>query len=125
MTETTQDRAGPDTRFGAAHGRVLLSGVQALVRSVLDQRRADAEAGTDTDTGAYVSGYQGSPLGTIDLEFARQSALLDELGIVFRPGVNEELAATAVAGSQLAAGRPEHTVEGVLGVWSCCPAKRW
>ncbi|MYS82725.1 indolepyruvate ferredoxin oxidoreductase family protein [Embleya scabrispora] len=115
MSSTTQDRAGPDARFTTTQGRVLLSGVQALVRLVLDQRRADAGAGADT--GAYVSGYQGSPLGTIDLEFGRQPALLDELGIVFRPGVNEELAATAIAGSQLAAGRESHTVEGVLGVW--------
>ncbi|MGW9210193.1 indolepyruvate ferredoxin oxidoreductase family protein [Embleya sp. NPDC055664] len=109
------DRSASDDRFGAPDGRVLLSGVQALVRLILDQRRADAAAGANTR--AYVSGYQGSPLGTVDLEFAGQSRLLDELGIVFRPGVNEELAATAVAGSQLAAGHDDGTVDGVLGVW--------
>ncbi|MEU7004115.1 indolepyruvate ferredoxin oxidoreductase family protein [Nonomuraea sp. NPDC046570] len=115
MTGKLQHHAGPDSRYTATDGRVLMSGVQALVRLIFDQRRADAVAGLRT--GAYVSGYQGSPLGTVDLEFDRQSRLAEELGIVFQPGVNEELAATAVAGSQLVVGQASRTVDGVLGVW--------
>jgi TPP-dependent indolepyruvate ferredoxin oxidoreductase alpha subunit len=65
----------------------------------------------------FISGYEGSPLGGYDLELHRQQALLDELDIVFRPGVNEELAATAVQGTQLAASSPDARVSGVFGLW--------
>ncbi|HCU94540.1 MAG TPA: 2-oxoacid ferredoxin oxidoreductase [Actinobacteria bacterium] len=64
-----------------------------------------------------MSGYEGSPLGGYDLELSRSQRLLDALGIVFRPGVNEELAATAVQGSQLASASPDKTVDGVIGIW--------
>ncbi|MFI1379632.1 indolepyruvate ferredoxin oxidoreductase family protein [Embleya sp. NPDC020886] len=119
-TATVVRRAGLTGRYTEPEGQVFLSGVQALVRLILDQRRADlgrADAVPGVGLGAFVSGYQGSPLGTVDLEFDRQRALVADLGVVFRPAVNEELAATAVAGSQLAATLPSHTVEGVLGVW--------
>jgi indolepyruvate ferredoxin oxidoreductase len=96
-------------------GRVYLSGVQALVRLLLDQRRADTSAGWDT--AAFVSGYQGSPLGTLDTELGRQRDVVAEHRIEFRPGVNEELAATSVYGTQLVPTLPGSTAEGVLGVW--------
>ncbi|WAX55842.1 indolepyruvate ferredoxin oxidoreductase family protein [Jatrophihabitans cynanchi] len=102
-------------KYALEHGRVLISGVQALVRLTLEQRRLDRARGLDT--AVFVSGYQGSPLGGLDLELQRASALLDPAGVVFRPGVNEELAATAVAGTQLLAHTPGRRHEGVTGFW--------
>jgi indolepyruvate ferredoxin oxidoreductase len=102
-------------RYRATDGRVLLSGVQALVRLAMDQRRADLAAGLDT--AGFISGYPGSPLAGLDLELTRRADLLADLGVVHRPGLNEELAATAVAGSQLAMTRPDHTKEGVFAIW--------
>ncbi|MCM2388165.1 indolepyruvate ferredoxin oxidoreductase family protein [Streptomyces albipurpureus] len=104
-----------DHRYGAEGKTVQLTGIQALVRLPLDQRRADQRA--QLATAGFISGYEGSPLAGYDLELARQQAHLDELDIVFRPGVNEELAATAVQGSQLAAAFPDRRFEGVTGYW--------
>ena len=102
-------------RYRATDGVVLLSGVQALVRLTLDQRRADAAAGLDT--AGFVTGYPGSPLAGLDLEFSRRRALLDEAHVVHRPAINEELAATAVAGSQLSMLQADHTTDGVFALW--------
>ncbi|HWO66545.1 MAG TPA: 2-oxoacid ferredoxin oxidoreductase, partial [Umezawaea sp.] len=104
-----------DQRYLATEGVVHLTGVQALARLALDVRRADALAGHDS--ALFISGYEGSPLGGYDLELAKLSALLDEHRVVFRPAVNEELAATAVAGTQLAATRDDKVVDGVTGFW--------
>ena len=87
-----------DDRYVVRSGEVMMSGIQALVRVTLDQRRLDVDRGLRT--GLFVSGYEGSPLGGLDLEMARAKGHLDELGITFRAGVNEELAATAVSGTQ-------------------------
>ena len=102
-------------RYEATHGRVLLSGVQALARAVIDQRRLDQAAGLDA--AGFVSGYPGSPLAGFDLELARIRELLEAWGVVHSPGLNEELAATAVAGSQLSLLQSDHTVEGVTSMW--------
>ena len=104
-----------DDRYTAISGQVLLGGIQALVRLMIEQRRLDAARGLNT--GIYVSGYPGSPLGGLDKEIARARAHLDPLGVEFEPGVNEELAATAVAGTQLVAELPGHTRDGVTGFW--------
>ncbi|MFT4265064.1 MAG: indolepyruvate ferredoxin oxidoreductase family protein [Nocardioides sp.] len=104
-----------DERYTATHGEVMLSGIQALVRTLLDQRRLDARH--QRDTGLFISGYQGSPLGGIDREVARIHTMADDAGIVFRPGLNEELAATAVAGTQLVGELEHRTVDGVTGIW--------
>ena len=82
----------------AQHGRVLLSGTQALVRLLLMQRASDAERGLDTR--GFVSGYRGSPLGMVDQELWRARPELDAAGVRFVPAVNEELAATQVLGTQ-------------------------
>lgn len=102
-------------KFAATAGAILLSGVQSLVRTTLDQRRLDRARGWNT--AAYVSGYQGSPLGGVEREMGRAAAEREELGVVFAQGVNEELAATAVAGTQLLGevGRRRH--DGVTGYW--------
>ena len=87
-------------RYTTESGEILATGVQALARLPMDQMRADRRAGLDT--AAFISGYQGSPLGGYDRELQSQRALLDELRIVHRPALNEELGATAVMGSQVA-----------------------
>lgn len=104
-----------EDRYAATGGTVLLSGVQALVRATLDQRRRDRELGLRT--AAYVSGYQGSPLGGVEREMGRAAAERDRLDVVFQPGVNEELAATAVAGTQLLGELDRRRVDGVTGWW--------
>ena len=111
-------RAGAVTledRYTLPDGEVFLSGVQALVRMLLDQRRADAAGGLRT--AILASGYQGSPLGGFDRELARLGTLAAEHDLVLRPGVNEELGATAVWGSQLAGSLPDPRYDGVIGVW--------
>ncbi|MEU8269966.1 indolepyruvate ferredoxin oxidoreductase family protein [Sphaerisporangium sp. NPDC049002] len=102
-------------RYGRKEGRVHLTGIQALVRLPLDQRRRDREAGLDT--AGFVSGYQGSPLGGYDLELGRNRALLDEHQVLHRPGLNEELAATSVGGTQTAATLAGFRHDGVFGIW--------
>lgn len=102
-------------RFAPASSPVLLTGVQAIVRLLVEQRAADLAAGRDV--GLFVTGYQGSPLGGLDRLLAGMPDLLQRNAIHFRPAVNEELAATAVWGSQspLPAGTSRY--DGVVGVW--------
>jgi indolepyruvate ferredoxin oxidoreductase len=101
-------------RFNAADGTVYLTGVQALARIPIEQVRRDRAAGLNT--AAFVSGYPGSPLGGFDQELSRALRTAG-LPITHLPAVNEELAATAVMGSQLAPGRPDARFDGVVGVW--------
>ncbi|GGP07140.1 indolepyruvate ferredoxin oxidoreductase family protein [Nonomuraea glycinis] len=104
-----------DDRYTATGGRVLMSGIQALVRLTLEQRRLDERRGLDTRV--LVTGYQGSPLGGVDMEMGRAARFLDPAGVVFRAGLNEELAATAVAGTQLLDRLPGKRHQGVTGFW--------
>ncbi len=104
-----------EDRYACTGGRVFLTGTQALVRIVLDQARRDRNAGLNT--GGFVSGYRGSPLGGVDLEMWRAGALLESHAISFMPAVNEDLAATAVLGSQQVETQPGRTVDGVFGLW--------
>jgi indolepyruvate ferredoxin oxidoreductase len=96
-------------------GTVFLSGTQALVRVLLDQVRSDRRRGLKTAT--FVSGYQGSPLGGLDKEILGLGEIATDHGLHFTAGLNEELAATAVYGSQLAPSLPGPLVDGVTGVW--------
>ncbi len=104
-----------DDRYTAIGGRALMTGIHAIVRVLLDQRRLDEARGHDTRV--FVSGYQGSPLGGLDSEILRSRHHLDPAGVVFTPGVNEELAATAVAGTQLLDTLPGRRHDGVVGFW--------
>ncbi|WP_073365818.1 indolepyruvate ferredoxin oxidoreductase family protein [Rhodococcus jostii] len=104
-----------DDRYRTEQGTVYLSGLQALVRLPLDLVGRDRTGGRDTR--AFISGYEGSPLAGYDLELARNAALLASGGVVFQPGVNEELAANAVQGSQLAAQLRGFEGDGVIGIW--------
>ena len=102
-------------RYELRDGRVFMTGVQALVRVLLDQHRADARAGLRTAT--LVSGYPGSPLAGFDQEVAKLDGIAAAHDVVLRPAVNEELGATAAWGSQLAGTLPRPRFDGVVGVW--------
>lgn len=102
-------------RFGKRQGRILISGVQALVRLTILQAERDKAAGLRT--AGFVSGYRGSPLGTLDAAFERAGKLPQENGIVVKPAVNEDMAATAVAGSQQLERSPGAKVDGVFALW--------
>jgi indolepyruvate ferredoxin oxidoreductase len=104
-----------EDRYLRDEGTVYLTGVQALVRLLFDRVRTDRAAGGNP--GVFVSGYEGSPLAGYDLELGRRAKLLAAHNVVHRPGLNEELAATAVMGSQLASGVGLREHDGVLGVW--------
>ncbi|MCW2998938.1 MAG: Indolepyruvate ferredoxin oxidoreductase [Solirubrobacterales bacterium] len=104
-----------DDKYLLEEGRIFLSGIQALVRLPVDQHRADARAGRNV--GTFVSGYQGSPLGTFDKELQRNAGLCAEHDIHLQPGLNEELGATSVWGSQLAPALPGALRDGVVGLW--------
>ncbi|HWE65226.1 MAG TPA: indolepyruvate ferredoxin oxidoreductase family protein [Acidimicrobiales bacterium] len=102
-------------RYEATEGTVLLSGMEAIVRLFLTQRRLDERR--HLSTGLFISGYEGSPLGGLDQQLLRAHDLLSQAGIVFTPGINEELAATAVGGTQLTGELPGRRVDGVVGFW--------
>src|SRR5512134_1218332 len=95
----TPDEFSLDAKYTQERGRVYLSGTQALVRLPLDQHRADRRRGLHTAT--FISGYRGSPLGGLDLTLEREAPLLREHHVVFSSGLNEDLAATAIFGSQM------------------------
>ncbi|WP_410663908.1 indolepyruvate ferredoxin oxidoreductase family protein [Amycolatopsis sp. lyj-84] len=103
-----------EDRYLREDGTVYLSGVQALVRMLFDRVRHDRAAGASP--AVFVSGYEGSPLAGYDLELGRRSVLLDKHDVVHRPGLNEEIAATAVMGSQLTASIGSSR-GGVTGFW--------
>ena len=102
-------------RYVRQSGRVLLTGTQALVRILLDQRDRDRADGINS--AGFVSGYRGSPLGGVDLELWRAKKFLAERRIEFLPAVNEDLAATAMLGSQQVETSPTREVDGVFGLW--------
>ncbi len=104
-----------EDRYEAAHDRLYLTGIQTLVRVLLTQSWLDARAGLDT--GGFVSGYRGSPLGGLDRELAAARTAFDKAHIHFEPGVNEELAATALMGSQQVGLFPGAKFDGVFGMW--------
>jgi len=102
-------------RFDLSKEQVLLNGTQALVRLMLTQKERDRRAGLNT--AGYVTGYRGSPLGAVDLWMDRARGTLEPNEITFQPGLNEDLAATALWGSQQAELRGEGTHDGVFGLW--------
>src|SRR6056297_279911 len=102
-------------RYDLEKSPVLLNGTQALVRLMLMQSARDRAAGLNT--AGYVTGYRGSPLGAVDMQMMRAQKPLSEAGILFQPGLNEDLAATALWGAQQAELRGEGTHDGVFGLW--------
>lgn len=110
MTERTLN-----DKYLIERGDAYMTGIQALVRLPLDQMRLDHRAGLNT--GAYISGYEGSPLGGYDFALARAGSLLKQHNVVFQPGLNEDLAATAIWGTQILHSVDGATVDGVVGIW--------
>ncbi len=104
-----------DDKYDLAQGRIFLTGVQALVRLPLVQRRRDRDAGLDT--AGFVTGYRGSPLATYDLQLSRARKWLEAEGVRFQPGLNEDLALTSVWGSQQAEVRGDGRHDGVFALW--------
>ncbi|MEX0731822.1 MAG: indolepyruvate ferredoxin oxidoreductase family protein [Aquisalimonadaceae bacterium] len=104
-----------DDKYALESGRIFLSGIQALVRLPLMQRGRDARAGLNT--AAFISGYRGSPLGGFDKALWDAGPLLERSSILFKPGINEDLAATAVWGSQQVELWPGARYDGVFGLW--------
>ncbi|MDM7458848.1 MAG: indolepyruvate ferredoxin oxidoreductase family protein [Paracoccus sp. (in: a-proteobacteria)] len=102
-------------RFDLSKDYVLLNGTQALVRLMLMQAARDKAAGLDT--AGLVTGYRGSPLGGVDLAMMREMKRLDAAQVRFMPGLNEDLAATAIWGSQQAELRGEGRYDGVFALW--------
>ena len=114
-TPPTELPAELAARYTTERGRVLLNGNQALVRLLLLQRERDAAAGLNT--AGFVSGYRGSPLGGLDLQLLKERARLQAANVRFEPGVNEDLAATAVWGTQQLHLLPQPQVDGVFALW--------
>ncbi|RUV04575.1 indolepyruvate ferredoxin oxidoreductase family protein [Mesorhizobium sp. M6A.T.Cr.TU.017.01.1.1] len=104
-----------DDRYALERGRILVSGTQALVRLPLVQRQRDLAAGLNT--AGYVSGYRGSPLAGFDREMQRAGKYLRANHVVFHPGLNEDMAATAVWGTQQTGMFAGSRYDGVFSMW--------
>ncbi|RFB79200.1 indolepyruvate ferredoxin oxidoreductase family protein [Methylovirgula sp. 4M-Z18] len=125
MTDAVKGQSAPgdvhlaevslDDKYDLTKSRVFVSGNQAIARLLLMQKERDRQAGLNT--AAFVSGYRGSPLSTLDQTLLRAGKVLKAQDIVFQPGLNEELAATAVWGSQQAEMRGEGKFDGVFSIW--------
>ncbi len=102
-------------RFDLTKSPVLLNGTQALVRMMLTQKERDRALGLNT--AGLCTGYRGSPLGAVDTQMARAEKVLTEHDVTFQPGLNEDLAATALWGAQQAELRGEGKFDGVFGLW--------
>jgi indolepyruvate ferredoxin oxidoreductase len=104
-----------DDKYDLTQSHIFVTGYQALIRACLMQKELDRRAGLNT--GGYVTGYRGSPLGGLDQQFMRAARQLVAADIKFQPGLNEELAATALWGTQQAELRGEGKFDGVFGMW--------
>jgi indolepyruvate ferredoxin oxidoreductase len=104
-----------DDKYDLRKSRIFVTGFQALVRLTLMQKERDRQAGLNT--AGYVTGYRGSPLGTLDQQFQRASSIIAASDVKFHPATNEDLAATALWGTQQAELRGEGRFDGVFGMW--------
>ncbi len=112
---TTRLETTLDEKYTLREGWAFMSGTQALVRLPMQQRTRDEAAGRNT--AGFISGYRGSPLGRYDMELWKEAELLRRHHVHFQPGVNEDLAATAVWGSQYVGVFPGARYDGVFGIW--------
>ena len=115
MTNNTLKTVRIDDKYTLRKGRAYMTGIQALVRLPMVQRRRDLAAGHNT--AGYISGYRGSPLGGLDQQLSYAGEQLPQHHIVFQPGVNEDLAATAIWGTQQAELSGMGQYDGVFAMW--------
>ncbi len=115
MTQPSRLETKLEDKYTSTEGWLYMTGIQALVRLPIQQRLRDQAAGLDT--GGYISGYRGSPMGRYDMELWAADDVLKQHNIQFRAGLNEDLAATAIWGSQYVGSFPGAKVEGVFGIW--------
>ncbi len=115
MTDLMPRAFDLDAKYNEEEGNFFFTGIHALVRLPIDQMIYDRRSGLNT--AAFISGYQGSPLGGFDREIIAHRSLFDSLNVIHKSGLNEELGATAVMGSQIAATFPGQKYDGVLGMW--------
>src|SRR2546423_8247904 len=108
-------KASLDDKYTLESGRVFMTGTQALIRLMMMQRERDKAAGLNT--AGFVSGYRGSPLGGLDQALWRAKKHLEQHHVVFQPGVNEDLAATAIWGTQQVGMFSGARYDGVYGMW--------
>lgn len=111
----TRNAVTLDDKYDLEKERVFLSGTQALIRLTLMQKARDRAEGLDT--AGYVTGYRGSPLGALDQQFQKAARVLTPENVIFRAAINEDLAATALWGTQQAQMRGEGRHDGVFGIW--------
>ena len=104
-----------DQKYSQGSGHIFLTGIQALVRLPMAQIRRDRAAGLNT--AGFVTGYRGSPLGGYDQQLFAARKHLEQYNVKFQPGVNEDLAATAIWGSQQLNLSPGARHDGVVGIW--------
>ncbi|MEM7019320.1 MAG: indolepyruvate ferredoxin oxidoreductase family protein, partial [Pseudomonadota bacterium] len=115
MTTQVLREVALSDKFEQDEGRIFINGTQALARLALLQRQLDQQRGLNTR--GFISGYRGSPLGGLDSTLWREKDRMEEAGVVFQPGVNEDLAATAVWGTQQLDFFPDPQVDGVYAMW--------
>ena len=111
----TASEGSLDDKYSLVSGAAYMTGIQALVRLPIEQMLRDSSQGLKT--GCLISGYEGSPLGGYDIALQRAGNFLSQHGIHFFPGVNEELALTAVMGSQVFQKFPDPRFDGAVGIW--------
>jgi indolepyruvate ferredoxin oxidoreductase len=111
----TSNHVTLDDKYDLEKTRIFVTGYQALIRLCLMQQERDKRAGLNT--AGYVTGYRGSPLGGLDQQFMRAAHALQKHNVVFQAGLNEDLAATALWGTQQAELRGEGKYDGVFGIW--------
>lgn len=104
-----------DDKYTLSHGRIFITGTQALVRLSMTQRQRDQQQGHHT--AGYISGYRGSPLGGLDDQLGKAKKHLEQHHTLFVPGINEDLAATTIWGAQQAHLSGEGKYDGVFGMW--------
>ena len=104
-----------DDKYKLENKYILVNGTQALVRATLVQKSRDEKE--KLNTAGFVTGYRGSPVGNVDLQFNKVERLISNKNIKFHPGLNEDIAATSLWGSQQAELRGESDYDGVFGLW--------
>ncbi|MCC2614104.1 indolepyruvate ferredoxin oxidoreductase family protein [Neorhizobium petrolearium] len=114
-TSSSDRKISLDDRYTLEKGRILVSGTQALIRLPMIQRQRDLERGLNT--AGYVSGYRGSPLASFDREMGKAKKYLDAAHVKFQPGLNEDMAATAVWGTQQTGMFEGSRYDGVFAMW--------